>query len=232
MNETFKEEQAEWVRKNRVTIGDSVRVTRRAEDHENGWMYVWVASPMNSAVGKVGTVKEIRDDCIKLSIPGIQSDYLYPYFVLEKVGSEQQASAHKEWEISYGLKAKTGDPVLVRDDGGHVWRYSFLSHKDSEDLSGVPFSTTSGWFKYRIPYAGNEHLVGTDDEWEAPVVETKKKEFRFGARVRVGEGDVALEGVMLDYNECKNLYRIDCRNPVGDATVTIWADAYEFTYID
>lgn len=232
MKETFKEKQAEWVRKNRVTIGDSVRVTRRAGDHENGWMYVWVSIPMNSAVGKVGTVKEIRDDCIELSIPGIQFDYLYPYFVLEKVDPEQPVSVHKEWEVSYGLKARTGDPVLVRDIDELSWRYSFLSHKDPEDSRGMPFSTTSGWFKHCVPYIGNEHLVGTCDKWEAPAAETEKKDFRFGAKVQIQIGDKTWEGVMLDYDEQDDSYEIARRDSENTKTRRIWVGANKFTYVD
>lgn len=231
MNETFKEKHAEWVKKNRVTIGDSVRVTRRAEDHENGWPYFWAESPMTSAVGKVGTVTEISDDCIQLSIPGIQSDYLYPYFVLEKVDSEQQASAHKEWEVSYGLKAETGDPVLVRDCDDEEWRYSLLSHVDRAKNPHQYFTVGMRW-AHCIPYAGNEHLVGTSKAWKDPDAEAEKNEFRFGAKVRGGEGDGAWEGMILDYDERDNSYQIACRNSEEKDTDIFWADADEFTYID
>lgn len=183
MNESLEKKQAKWVRKNGIMVGSSVLVTRQAEAHENGWMYPWVADPMNRAVGKVGTVKEIRDDCIQLSIPGIQTDCLYPFFVLEKVDSKQQVSPHKEWEVSYGLKVRTGDPVLVRDGEDEEWRYSLFSHVRRTEPRCRYFTSGMRWV-YCIPYVGNEHLVGTGDEWKVPVAEAERRDFRFGAKVR------------------------------------------------
>lgn len=55
---------------------------------------------------------------------------------------------------------KPFDKVLVRDRDGQVWRCDFFSHMDTEE-EGVPFATVCAYWKQCIPYAGNEHLVGT-----------------------------------------------------------------------
>lgn len=232
MNKSYyREKQNEWINENHVKIGDTVRVTRAVEDSENGWPSKWAAE-MLYAVGKTGRIERISDYGVEVSISGIFWVFRYPYFVLEKVDPEQPVNAYKEWKVSYGLKARTGDPVLVRDVDGQSWRYSFLSHKDSEDSRGMPFSTTSGWFAYCVPYVGNEHLVGTCDKWEAPAAETEKKDFRFGAKVQIQIGDKTWEGVMLDYDEQDNSYEIARRDSENTETRRIWVGANKFTYID
>jgi hypothetical protein len=64
-------------------VGDQVKITRTAKRDENGWKNGWVAE-MDSAVGKIGTVKNIykphRD--INVEISGIGYNYGYPDFVL------------------------------------------------------------------------------------------------------------------------------------------------------
>lgn len=232
MNKSYyQEKQNEWINENHVKIGDTVRVTKAAEDIENGWPNNWVAA-MLYAVGKMGRIEGISDYGVEVNISGISRAFRYPYFVLEKVDSEQRESKHKEWEISYGLKARTGDSVLVRDHDDKEWQYSLLSHRDSESLSGLPFLTTGGWFKYCIPYAGNEHLVGANAEWEDPAAETKEKDFRFGAKVQIQIGDKTWEGVMLDYDEQDNSYEIARRDSENTETRRIWVGTNKFTYID
>lgn len=232
MNKSYYlEKQDRWINENCVKVGDTVRVTGSAEDGENGWPNTW-AVEMTHAVGKTGRIERISNCGIAVNIFGIPLVFDYPYFVLEKVDSEQQGSKPKEWEVSYGLKARTGDPVLVRDIDGQSWRYSFLSHKDPEDPRDMPFSTTSGWFKHCVPYVGNEHLVGARDKWEAPAAETEKKDFRFGAKVQIQIGDKTWEGVMLDYDEQDNSYEIARRDSENTETRKIWVGANEFTYID
>lgn len=226
----YREKQNEWINKNHVKIGDTVRVIRAAEDSENGWPSKWAAE-MLYAVGKMGRIERISDYGVEVNISGISWAFRYPYFVLEKVDSEQQARAHKEWKVSYDLKVRTGDSVLVRDGDGEVWRYSLFSHVDRVKCRCKYVTTSTSW-AYCVPYAGNEHLVGTSDEWEDPAAETKKENFRFGAKVRGREGDDAWEGLILDYDERDNSYQIACRNSEEKVTDIFWVDADEFTYID
>lgn len=55
---------------------------------------------------------------------------------------------------------KPFDKVLVRGDGERHWQATFFSHY-SECEPVIKYCTASGWWKYCIPYEGNEHLVGT-----------------------------------------------------------------------
>ena len=66
-------------------IGDVVKITRIANDDENGWQSSWVDT-MNNYVGQTLTIR--RDDGIygfKCKNEANNDDYDYPYFVLEKV---------------------------------------------------------------------------------------------------------------------------------------------------
>lgn len=61
-------------------------------------------------------------------------------------------------------KFKPFDKVLVRDAGGMPWRASFYSHDESVIFGNTESTTysvtTSGQWKYCIPYEGNEDKVG------------------------------------------------------------------------
>lgn len=53
--------------------------------------------------------------------------------------------------------------VLVRDDNGGIWRVSFWGCL-LEDCEDFKYDTTRGSFAQCIPYEGNEHLLGTDED--------------------------------------------------------------------
>lgn len=69
-----------------LKIGDSVRVTRIAEDKENGWTTCW-CKEMSSSVGKSFKI-EIIDESTKTDGFRLDNDFWYPYFILEKVVDE------------------------------------------------------------------------------------------------------------------------------------------------
>ena len=77
--------QMEWATRNNVKLGTKVRVTRTAEDCEDGWCNGWVSS-MDKKVGEIGTV-----ECGIGTIHGLSiafddgACYDYPFFVLEVV---------------------------------------------------------------------------------------------------------------------------------------------------
>ena len=99
---TYAERQDEWVETNNIKIGDKVRVTRTATDHENGWSNIWSCSEMDKAVNKVYEIVDINGrNGIRLNI----GDYCcwFPYFVLEKVEE---------------LKFKVGD--FVKEKGTEI----------------------------------------------------------------------------------------------------------------
>lgn len=66
-----------------IKVGDKVKVTRAADDWENGWNNTWITSEMDECVGETWEV--IADNAktgFQLEAPGY---YEYPYFVLEVV---------------------------------------------------------------------------------------------------------------------------------------------------
>lgn len=199
MKKSYVYRQAEWAKENDIKIGDKVRVIRRAKHGEDGWLNVW-PDKADGWVGKILKVKEIRDgniSCYNLE----ETDWFnFPYFVLEKVMERKD----KEWTVSYGLKVKTGDPVLMRDDVTRPWRYSVFSHKHSREDIPYPYYSSGILAAFCIPYVGNEHLVGTTDDYKAPE-ETTKPKFVFGAKVKA----------TLSYGEEKEgvLIGIDTENP-------------------
>lgn len=81
---TYEERQSEWLKANNIKIGDHVRVTRIAKDHEDGWNNSWDDHEMNPSVNKVYDIIDVHDRYgIRLNL-GFWG-YWYPYFVLEKV---------------------------------------------------------------------------------------------------------------------------------------------------
>lgn len=89
----------------------------------------------------------------------------------------------KEWTVSYGLKVKTGDPVLVRDDEYENWRYALFSDVLSGGFNGCWYRTCGLTYSRCIPYVGNEHLVGTTDGYKAPEETTRDEDAELG-RIR------------------------------------------------
>lgn len=132
-----------------LKVGDWVRVTRKAENYEAGWDYLW-KDEKDNFIGKIGIINSIGDFGIDVELP--KRDYTirydFPYFVLEKV----EKPAHE---------FKPFDKVLVRDGENKNWRCDFYSYKDNAGI--VHCTGKGGWWQYCIPYEGNEHLVGTTD---------------------------------------------------------------------
>ena len=55
--------------------------------------------------------------------------------------------------------------VLVRNDESQYWLPAFWGCKRSDGyITTFGYGTTSSWCKYCIPYEGNEHLLGTNDD--------------------------------------------------------------------
>lgn len=51
--------------------------------------------------------------------------------------------------------------VLVRDLECDKWKPTIYGYKE---VSTLPYVTLSGYYKYCIPYEGNEHLIGKADD--------------------------------------------------------------------
>ena len=82
---------------------------------------------------------------------------------LEKEGKAWDAEKKQIVDIKKELQFKPFEKVLVRDSIDDVWRASFFSHIKEDDKRYV---TTGLSWKFCIPYEGNEHLLGTTDNFE------------------------------------------------------------------
>ena len=196
MSASYEERQTEWVKKYDVKVGDRVRLIRAASDGEDTWPNVWPRTA-DGWIGNILRVKDIGDLNIMCYNPDADDWFGFPYFVLEKIMERKD----KEWEVSYGLKVKTGDPVLMRDDVTSTWRYSVFSHKHSNESVPYPYYSAGILAAFCIPYVGNERLVGTTDGYKAPEEPTKPK-FVFGAKVKATlSSGVEMEGVLIGFDD-------------------------------
>lgn len=59
---------------------------------------------------------------------------------------------------------KPFDKVLVRDAEGLEWYANYFSHYREYD-QGYPYACMGVYYRYCIPYEGNEHLLGTTDPY-------------------------------------------------------------------
>ena len=59
---------------------------------------------------------------------------------------------------------KPFDKVLVRDDNTSMWINAFYGFYDTVTTKKYPFVASAGNWTQCIPYEGNEHLLGTDDD--------------------------------------------------------------------
>ena len=228
MRMSYKERQAEWVKKHDVKVGDRVRLIRAASDEEDAWPNVWPCTA-DGWIGKILRVKDIGNLNIMCYNPDADDWFCFPYFVLEKVMEHKD----KEWEVSYGLKVKTGDPVLMRDDATSTWRYSVFSHKHSGEDVPYPYYGAGILAEFCIPYVGNERLVGTTDDYKAPEEPTKPK-FVFGAKVKatLSSGE-EIEGVLIGFDTEDDDTPFEVVVQDEDASfnyTTYWVK--EITYID
>ena len=76
-----------------------------------------------------------------------------------------------KWESNFDLilevpdtkpEFKPFDRVLVRDNEDNAWCPAFYAYHNKRYLEHRVVG--GGWWRYCIPYEGNEHLVGTTDK--------------------------------------------------------------------
>lgn len=228
MRASYEERQAEWIKENNIKIGDHVRLIRAASSGEDGWPNGWPGKATRW-VGKMLEVHGFNEGNIRCLNLEEKDWFGFPYFVLEKVMEHKD----KEWTVSYGLKVKTGDPVLMRDNELRPWTYSVFSHKRSREDVPYPYYSAGIIAAFCIPYKGNEHLVGTTDDYKAPEKPTKHK-FVFGAKVRatLSSGE-EIEGVLIgiDTENRYTPFEVAVQDEVGEfGRVRYWAK--EITYTD
>lgn len=95
--------------------------------------------------------------------PITETQQIILFDALEKEGKAWDAEKKQIVDIKKEHQFKPFEKVLVRDSIDDVWRASFFSHIKENDGRYV---TTCVTWKFCIPYAGNEHLLGTTKDVE------------------------------------------------------------------
>lgn len=95
--------------------------------------------------------------------PITETQQIILFDALEKEGKAWDAEKKQIVDIKKELQFKLFEKVLVRDSIDDVWRASFFSHIKEDDGRYV---TTGITWRFCIPYEGNEHLLGTTDNFE------------------------------------------------------------------
>ena len=194
MRMSYEERQSEWVKKHDIKVGDHVLLIRDASDGEDAWPNVWPCAA-DGWIGNILKVREISEVGIACYNPEAGDWFGFPYFVLEKVVEHKD----KEWTVSYGLKVKTGDPVLMRSENDSQWTYSLFSYIHTNKKVPYPYYGCGNIGSVCIPYKGNEHLTGTTDAYVSEKQESPK--FAFGAKVKakLNNGEEK-EGVLIGFD--------------------------------
>ena len=144
---SYKERQSECG----IQVGDTVKITRKAESCEDGWDDCW-SGRMDKFIGETGTVKKIDNEHgIKLEIDG--ETWLFPYFVLEKVEAGLQ--------IQDVFKPQIGDVCFVWNEN-----VQFKTIKVCSGFKNNGEPLFSFWnIEDAIPYDHYELYTGQKPEW-------------------------------------------------------------------
>lgn len=105
---TYEQNQAQWIADNGIKAGDCVKVLRRAGEDEEDWGDAWIPD-MDNYIGNVCTITEICPDGIELG-----SEYIFPYFVLEKIsGKYAPFNSSEEFLVGYSSQFKDDPDMLT-----------------------------------------------------------------------------------------------------------------------
>ncbi len=89
--------------------------------------------------------------CRKLLVAAIKNTY-----------PEMEVTEEEEEEYKFTPFEK----VLARDDNSELWCCDFFSHLANASTLGRKFMCTGSLYYHCIPYKGNEHLLGTNNNPE------------------------------------------------------------------
>ena len=93
-------------------------------------------------------------------------------------------------------KICTGTAVLVRNNTFQNWQYNIFCNYEKDELYSYICITDN--FAICIPYTNNEHLLGTDKNFD--------REFKFGNKVKGNTYDentgkaIQVEGILIGIN--------------------------------
>lgn len=139
-------------------IGDKLIYLFKAEDNEKYYGHAFLD-------GNIAIVNE-NSYCQKdfsTARPSTEEEKQQLFEALAKKGKAWDAEKKEVVDIKKELQFKPFEKVLVRDSYDDMWRASFFSHIKEDDGRYV---TTCFTWKFCIPYEGNEHLLGTTDNFE------------------------------------------------------------------
>ena len=139
-------------------IGNNLIFIFRAEDVGKYYCHAYLD----------GNIAIVNDDsyCQKdvcTARPSTEEEQKQFFDALAKNGKAWDAEKKEVVDIKKELQFKPFEKVLVRDSYDDMWRASFFSHIKEDDGKYV---TTCLVWKICIPYEGNEHLLGTTDNFE------------------------------------------------------------------
>ena len=96
-------------------------------------------------------------------------------------------------KASNGAYIETGDTVLVRESDTRTWFVSLFSYKIKDNYFICANGST--WAQC-IPLKGNEHLCGTNDEYEEQYIP------KFGDKVKgINGNNEEVTGILIFYNK-------------------------------
>lgn len=182
--------QTEWATRNNVKIGTKVRVTRTAEDGEDGWDNSWVSS-MDKNVGKIGTVAWGIETSYGLSIDFGEGEdrakYGYPFFVLEvvkdtSVSKDKYVPVKKfetgKWYVCHLNERPIGWNREGKMDGlldGKPHK-CIMGNNTEASFEDIPLQCGGGWsFHSTIDYFEEVPAPTAEVDWQKKYTELKRK---------------------------------------------------------
>lgn len=118
-----------------------------------------------------------------------------------------------EVKASNGSIIKTGDMVLVRNNDEHIWIISIFGYIFDNNRF---YSCINGdCFKQCIPLKGNEHLCGTNNEYEESYIP------KFGDMVEgITHTNEKVSGILIGYSTTDNNYTLLEALPKNDGFIS------------
>ena len=159
--DTFEREKPEFKDGDIITImpciGDKLIYLFKAEDNEKYYGHAFLD-------GNIVIVNEDsycqKDFCT--ARPSTEEEKQQLFDALAKEGKVWDAEKKVILDLKPKVELKPFDKVLVRDSQSDKWRVNLFGYIDKDEYYHCAFAN---WV-YCIPYAGNEHLLGTTKDVE------------------------------------------------------------------